>query len=315
MRSAATILSVLVCLLATAGPARAGESVEGRGWSVDVPDGFVEIESMEGGLFNSSSLFSTLPVERVPDRRAFLAGDASEPKGVLIISRMDLSQEVLSTDQLGMDRLHLLKEALPVGARIDAATVGKWNAIEFVFRQDEGWNPMTARALGIAAGDYLVVVVLLTSDEAYPQAEAMWSSMKSSIEVSPPVNSWLLFGIVGAAALAILIVLGRVGSRQVRDIPDHEGRWKRQQDGLAEGMGAVGSYKPMQTGVRPKVLSSAAPRFDAGGPADTGALRTPGRPTPAPTATDASVTRPSTKAPSERKGLRTTRPSSGRYGA
>ena len=70
MRSAATVLSIFACLLATAAPAFAGETVEGRGWSLDLPDGFVEMMSMEGGgRFNVSSRFSTLPIEGVPEIR------------------------------------------------------------------------------------------------------------------------------------------------------------------------------------------------------------------------------------------------------
>lgn len=320
MRSAATVLSVLACLLASATPAFAGEAIDGRGWSLEVPDGFVEMMSMEGGgRFNVSSRFGTLPIEGVPEMKAYVAGDPSEPKGVLVVSRIDLTQEVLTADEMGMDRLHLVKDQMPEGARIEATTIGKWNAVEMSFVQEVDWESMTSRMIVIAAGDYCVAVVLMTNDEAFPQSAAMWTTMKSSIDVDPPINKWVLFALVGFGALGALWALGKFGSRQVRDIPDHESRWKRHQDGgVGDEIGAIAAHKPMQTGVRPKVLPSSGPRFDPddplGAPPLPPSVRALPKTTPAPTPTDASVTRPTPESPAAPKGLRATRPASGRYG-
>lgn len=314
MRMLAAALSVLACLLATAAPAYA-ERIEGRGWEFDLPPGFVEALSMEGGgKFNVSSRFGTLPIEGVPEIKAYVSGDPNDPKGVLIVSRIDMRESVLTTDEMGMNRMQEVRSQMPEGAKISTTTVGKWNAVEMTFTTELDWKTMTTRTIVVAAGDYCIAIVLMTDDEAYPQSAAMWTTMRSTIDIDPPINKWLLFGLVGFGALGAMWLLGRVGSRQVNEIPDHEGRWRRHQDGI-EDMGAVAAHKPMQTGVRPKVLSAAAPRTgaedDLGGSA-------PGRPAPrtmpAPAATDAAVTRPPVKTQSARPGLRSTRPASGRWG-
>lgn len=316
MRTAATVLTVFACLLATAAPALA-EEIGGSGWELDLPPGFVEAMSMEGGRFNVSSRFGTLPVEGVPEMKAYIAGDPDDPKGVFVVTRIDLSQEVLTTDEMGMDRLHEMRDQMPEGAKINATTVGKWNAVEMTFQTEMDWETMSTRMVIIAAGDYCVAIMMMTNDEAFPQSAAMWSTMRSSIKVDPPVNKWLLFGLVGAGAMGAMWLLGRVNSRQVNEIPEHEGRFRRHEDSLGDGMTELKGHTPMKTGVRPKVLSANGPRPDAedlGAPAPMPGARPPARTMPAPQATDVGVTRPPVKQPATRPGLKTTRPASGRWG-
>lgn len=326
MRTAGTLVLILAWLGMTAAPAYAGERAEGHGWGFDLPPGFVETMSMEGASFNVSSRFGTLPVDGVPEMKAFVSGNPDDPKGVLIVSRIDLKESVLSTDELGMDRLHEVRDQLPAGARIEATNVGTWNAVEMVFIAEMGWDVATTRMLVIAAGDYCVMIMLMTHDEMHPDSAVMWATLKSSIEIDPPMSKWLLFGLIGFGALGALWLLGRVNSRQVREIPDHSSRFKRADDVLPDGeSGGLAAHTPMQTGVRPKVLPSSGPRFDATDPGThpgAGSPPPPPRatppamppPMPAPTATSPAVTRPPNAAPPGKAGLRPTRPTSGRWG-
>ncbi len=324
MRTALASFLILTSGLLFAAPAQAGEHVEGSGWELVVPDGFTEALSMEGGgKFDMSSRFGTLPIEGMPDIKAYTAGDPSRPNGVLVITKISLSKSVTTSDELGMKDIAKIRAQLPDGAVIDVASVGTYKAIELRFSSDD-YDDQTARILAIACGDYVVVVMLMTQDEAFPSASVLWDTMKASIEIDPPMNKFLLFGLIGIGALGSLFLLSRVGSRQVHDIPDHKGHWQGAPS-ADPATGALEDYKPMQTGVRPKVLPSSKPRFEDpaadGGPSAAPSLAPPPLPhNPGATRVSSNreaspaVTRPAVSAPPAPSGLRSTRPTSGQWG-
>jgi hypothetical protein len=325
MRTALASLLVLTCGLLLAAPALAGEHVQGSGWELVIPDGFTEALSMEGGgKYDMSSRFSTLPIEGMPDLKAYTAGDPSRPDGVIVITKISLSKAVTTSDELGMKDVSKIRGRLPDNADIQAATVGGYQAIELRFKADDYDGGQTARILAIACGDYVVVIMMMTEDAALPSAKAQWSTMRSSIKIDPPMNKFLLFGLIGFGALGALIVLSRIGSRQVHDIPDHSGHWQGGPNADA-APGMLKDYTPMQTGVRPTVLPSSKPRFEDGptddAPSGVPSLTPPALP-PNPGAKRVSsnreaspaVTRPPVETPPAPSGLRSTRPASGEWG-
>lgn len=308
-------LLILGGLVFAAAPAWAGERVDGHGWAVDVPDGFVETMSMESNSnFNVTPRFGSLPIERVHEMKAFVAGDASDPTGVLIVTRVDLLQPVRTSDDLGIEQWSKSQDDAPPGMQVTATTVGEWNAAEITFRAEQGAAPSTTHVLVVAAGNYCVTVMLTTRNDAFNSPDTTWAAVRGSLDVDPPLNKWVLFGLIGFGALGALWLLGRFGSRQVRDTPDHAGRWQRPGDPHAASAELTGlaAHKPMETGVRPKVLPNSGPRFESD--ARDATRPPPSRPMPPAVEKAPAVTRPIPETPAAPPGLRTTRPASGQWG-
>jgi len=320
MRSALAGLLILACSVMLAAPAQAGEHIEGSGWELVLPDGFVEALSMEGGgKFNMASRFGTLPVEGVPEIKAFIAGDESMPSGVIVITKIALTKSVETSDELGMKDVDKIREQLPDDVSIAATTVGEYGAIEMRFGGDAMDDEQTSHVLAIACGDYVVVIMMMTQDEDYPSPDAMWSALKSTVKIDPPMNKLLLFGLIGFGAMGALWLLNRVGTRQVHNIPEHSGRFRGSPDSADLGSGALGGleqYTPVKTGVRPSRLPSSRPKFEgeAGAPPPMGRpmsapAQAPSEPQAAPAAARSEAAK--AQAPS---GLRSTRRATGRWG-
>jgi len=315
-----TLLLVTALSATWAVPAIAGEVVEGDGYEVRLPAGFQEALSIEnsGGL-RIKSRFGNLPVEGMPEIKAFIAGSSAAPSGMIMLARVNLSRAITTAEELGLDRVDELKEQLPEGADIRATSVAGHSAIELIIHQDGYEGARTARVASIAAGKYVVVVMLETSDEAHGDTTAIWSTMLASMKVEPGMNKLLLFGIVGVVGLAGLWFLGRIRSRPAHEVPTYTGRFKRE-DSVDTGV-AFTPRATIETGVRPKVLTNrpAAEMAAMGATrAGLGVARPAGGPAggmaPIRIPTSPAVTRPAPSAPAPRTGLRRTRPDTGRWG-
>ncbi|MDA1195023.1 MAG: hypothetical protein O2894_07535 [Planctomycetota bacterium] len=316
MRALIASLVLATGLVALAPLARAGERIVGSGWELTAPDGYVETLSMEGGgRFNVTSRFGTLPIKGVPEIKAYVAGDSSDPTGVLVVSRIDLSKSVTTAQGLGVDEAEAMRAQFPASFTVSATRVGAYEAVEASFPLDGIDDGNMSRTLVIACGDYVVAVMLITREELPGAAESTWASVKSSIKIDPPMNKWLLFGLIGLGALGAMWLLGRVGTRQAREIPEHAGRWHRFEEGPASSRGVGVGAAPIKTGVRPQVLPSSRARFEDGPPGQ-GASGRPRRPEAAPARPASSSAAAPTPhdAPTARAGLRTTRPASGQWG-
>ena len=339
MRMVLAGVCTFALLLAGALPAWAGEEVEGQGWSLRLPDGFSEAMSVEGGgSFKVSSRFGNLPIDGIPEIKAYTVGGGAQPHGMLMVARVNVSREITTTDQLGLDKMDEFRGQLPTGCTIEATTVGAYQAIELRMTQDAWDGEMVSRVLTIACGDYIVVVMLMTDEGTFPNSGVMWADLKTSIDIDPPMNRVLLFGLLGIGALGAFVVLGRLGTRPTRETEDHTGRFRRFQDN-PDGSGSTSASPfgpgaaPMKTGVRPQKLPSSRPVEGAGQPSVTGRppVRAPaasgsqGPPAPPPgparpaapatrRATSSAVTRPPVPPMGARPGLRPTLPSSGQWG-
>lgn len=318
-RFAVSVLLTLTLALAFAVPAIAEEKVEGDGYELRLPPGFTEVMSVENsGSWKVKSSFGCLPVDGVPEMKIFMAGDAGNPDGIIVVARVNLSRKITTAGELGLDQLEKFKEQMPEGADIHAATIGGCDAVEITVQQEDFNGSRTMRMASIAGGDYVVVVMMVTSDQAYSTSAMMWSSLTTSMKIEPGINKLLLFGIVGVLGMFGLWWLSRVSSRSTQDLPSYTGRFKRDQDApTGPGFEPRG---PAEVGKRPKVLASRPAtdmpepgRLSAPAPAPGAGLPSGGT-TPARTATSPAVTRPAPAAQSSRPGLRATRPQGGRWG-
>ncbi len=305
-------LSALLCFalsLVIATPALAGEKIEGDGYEVRLPDGFKEMLSIENaGNMKVTSRFGNLPIDGMPEIKAYTIGNDMRPDGMVMLARINLTRSITSVEELGMNQIEKLKSRMPEGMTIQATKVGTYHAIEMSMVTEAYEGDRTARVLSIAAGDYVVVVMLDTSDQAFPNASQMWSTMTGTLKIEPGVNKLLLFGLVGVGGLLALFFLAKVGSRSTHDTPEYTGRFKRSEVGgeaIDTGPGFAPREAP-QYGKRPKVLSSrpAPASFASGG--ETAPVRQP---------TSPAVTRPPAQASPGRPGLRATRPDSGHWGS
>jgi hypothetical protein len=310
-----------------AAPALADDKVEGDGYEFRLPPGFTEVMSMENsGSMRVKSTFGCLPVEGMPEMKAYMAGGGTSPDGVIVVARVNLSRKITTAGELGLDQMEKMKEQLPDGVDIHATTIGGCEAVEITLQQEDYNGSRTSRIASIAGGDYVVVLMMTTSDEAYSTSAMMWSSLTSSMKVEPGINKLLLFGIVGVAGLFGLWWLSRVSSRPTHEIPAVTGRFKR--DGAAPTGPGLPPRDKLEVGKRPKVLSS-RPVMDApepgrlGMPAQSGApskvargigFADDGASTPCRTATSPAVTRPAAVKQASRSGLRPTRPDGARWG-
>ena len=329
-RLAVSILLSLSLSVALAAPALAGEKVEGDGYEFRLAPGFTEMMSMEGGggmKMNMKASFGCLPVEGMPEMKAYMAG-GSQLSGMVMVARVNLTRKITTAGELGLDQIEKLKSQMPDGVDIRATKVGGCDAVEITVQQEDYSGDRTTRMVSIAGGDYVVVLLMTTSDEAFPNSTAMWSSMITSMKVEPGINKLLLFGIVGVAGLFGLWFLGRFKSRPTSDVPDYTGRFKKDGE-VATGPGFP-PREGVETGKRPKVLASrpemgmpepgrmstdpapAPARPPTGAP--DGGFASDGASAPVRTPTSPAVTRPAPAEQQSRPGLRATRGESGRWG-
>lgn len=294
----------LALSLVIATPALAGEKVDGDGYELRIPDGFKEMLSIESaGDIKVTSRFGNLPIDGVPEIKAYTIGSDMRPDGLIMLARVNLTRSITSVEELGMDQIEKLKASMPAGMTIQTTMVGKYHAIELTMASEAYEGNRTARVLSIAAGDYVVVVRMETSDEAFPDAAQMWGAMTGSLKIEPAMNKFLLFGLVGVGGLLALFLLAKVGSRPTHETPDYTGRFKRFQEGgeeLDTGPGFAPREAP-QYGKRPKVLTTRSASDGNAAP-----LRKP---------TSPAVTRPAAHSAPGRPGLRATRPDSGQWGS
>jgi hypothetical protein len=306
MRHVLAGAAVLFLAAVLAAPAWAGETVEGRGYSIALPDGFQEVVTTDGkGSMHVNANFGSLPVKGMPELKIYALGSPMRPKALIVLASAELSDPV---DSLAGMHLDDLQRRLPAGVTAQAAKIGKYDAIEVVGGRDGDQG--TTRGLDVACGDYVVAVALITDDAAYPSSSRAWEDMKTSLKIDPPMSKLLLFGLIGLGALGALFLLSRLGTRPLRDVVDPTGRFQRFQDGgYRTGGGRLGKAGAMpsaatsQTPRQPRVLPSSRPTFDP----------TPGE-MPSHKPTSPSVTRPARPAPPARPGLRPTQPASGRWG-
>ncbi len=326
-RSTVLSLLTLALSLALATPAWAGEVVDGDGYEFKLPPGFTELMSMENnGTMRFKVNKSCMPIDGVPEVKAYVAGGQME--GFLIAARMDLTRKVEKLADLGMDQSDKWQDDLPEGVTADVrpTTVGGRDAVEVTMHLEDFTGAKTMRVICVTGGDYMVMLMLMTSDEAFPNAATKWASMISSLKVEPGINKMLLFGLVGAAGLFGLMFLGRFKSRPTHDIPDYTGRFKK--DGDAPTGPGFPPRDSLEVGKRPKVLASRPPMgmaeqggMDAPPPqraplssAPGGGFANDGAAAPVRTPTSPAVTRPAPQAQNSRPGLRRTRPEGGRWG-
>jgi len=300
--------------IALACPAYAGEAIEGDGYSIHLPDHFSELMSIENaGELHITSRFGGLPVDGVPEIKAYTSGEAGHPDGLIVVARVNLTRTITTAKELGLDRLERIRERLPDGAEVHATKVGSRDALEIRIPRAGDDSDRTVHVLSVAVGDYVVVLSMDTSDESFRDSSALWRAMVTSLKIEPGMNKGLLFGLIGAGGLLALFLLSKVGKRMANETPEYTGRFKRFQEGGGVGPLDTGPGLPprqaAEFGRRPKVLPTSAP------PSTGEASFAGARPmAPSRTPTSPAVTRPTPRGTPARPGLKTTRPQSGRWG-
>jgi len=306
-RPCLSALLVLALSIGLAGPALAGETIEGDGYQVRIPDGFTELMSIENtGNMHVTSRFGNLPMDGMPELKAYTRGDARHPDGLIILARVNLTRSITSARELGLGQIERMRERLPEGADVHATKVGSHDALEIRAPHESEDGDRTMHVLSVAAGDYVVVLSMDTSDETLGDSGALWQTMVASLEVEPGMNKLLLFGLIGLVGLLALFLLGKVGSRNTSATPDYTGRFKRFQEGGIGTPDTTPGFPPREHaeyGRRPRVLPARPAPF--AGDAPTAPARTP---------TSPAVTRPAPHATPPRPGLKATRPHTGRWG-
>lgn len=214
---------VLVAALfgAAAAPALAGESLRENGYRVRVPDGFqVSSEDPRPAGTRIRSRFGSMPVEGVPEVRTFFVGPAEHPSARLSLARLDLTSPIRTHEDLGRRQITAMQARVPEGFEFSALQIGRHDAIGMEFSSQVAGEAVTTRVLSVACGDYLVVMLLETTDGRYQGAGATWDELIGSLEIVPRSQSLMLVGLVGLGGLllfGLLVRLARVYARTGRE--------------------------------------------------------------------------------------------------
>ncbi len=205
--------SVLLALSVAVSPAYAGEKLEGDGYVLEVPSGFVEAMSLSGsGDMKITSKLGNLPIDGMPEVTVFIAGLETEPRGTIMVSRVDVKSghEIESVEDLGMDQIQLLQSRMGEGFSFKKRKVGEYDAVEIMMEADATGEEHTVRILSIACGEFIVVVMMQTLDGEFPAAQTDWNRMVESVKIDKGLPKVVLYGAIALGVTLLLIVLMKV---------------------------------------------------------------------------------------------------------
>ncbi len=305
MRHVLYALLGLALLALAASPAWAAEVCEGDGYKVQIPAGFKEAMSMNGtGTMNIKSNIGCLPIDGMPETTIYIHGDMADPKASIIVARVNIKagHEIDSIDKMGMHELEAMKAQMPEGFEFKVRKVGTYDAVEMKMAMEMLDDEMTMRMVSVAGGDFVMVVMLQTTDEYFPAADSMWETMVSTMELSSGSNKLLLYGGIGLGVLVIIGVLAKFSSSGNRGGYVEVTDWRNAVNQSNDPTGRPGRMEAMRT--RPNQLPP-NPRPETPQQSEPAPMGQP-QPTPA-------GGRPSVEPPAGRPGLRPTLPPSGNW--
>lgn len=226
-----------VVLCGLAGVAEAGELHQGRGYKVDVPVGFRELDGddaaispahtldLAGGLAAPSALATTV----------FVLGETMEPDATLVVARVEVDAGALTgalaRQRYLLDRLRLdghRFEALVADGlvNVEAVEVDGHPGMAMVHPGVEGpLGPLEpcGGALVVDGGSFIVVVYLMVHRPAIVPHESTWAKIRGSVHVEPAgalVRGMLVYGGGGLLGLMLVVLLSRfVPRRRVAPAP------------------------------------------------------------------------------------------------
>lgn len=236
------LVAALTALLA--GPAFAGESLRENGYRLHVPHDFqVASDDQRAAGMRIRSRFGSMPVEGLPEIRAFFAGEADHPTARLSLARLDLKNPIRTHQDLGRRQISAMQARVPEGFEFEALQVGSYDAIQMEFSSQIDGEPCTSRVLSVACGDYLIVVMLETADARYVNAGATWDTLLGSLEIVPRSRNLMLIGLLGLGALVLFGLLARLARMYASAGKEPAGRRAHVSDVVLPG-GTRGSTSP-----------------------------------------------------------------------
>lgn len=228
----AWIVSALLLLL-LASDADAANGLEGDGFQMGVPAGFVRLSARDALEHASDGLDFTagLSIERDPELHVFCRGSEQRPDALLFVVRVHLADQtgMASTHDLQrymLDQLHVSDDDFDQLVASDGVTLipqihDGYDALHMAHAGVRGPRELmdepATRALAILGEDTLLVVLLHVTDDVAVPVDAAWQAVAGSLVVDPPgafARSVLLYGGLGLAGLVLFVLLLRLLDRR-----------------------------------------------------------------------------------------------------
>ncbi len=226
-------IAVALGFLLLASGVEAANGLEGDGFRMGVPAGFVRLAARDALEHASDGLDFTagLSIEREPELHVFRKGRERRPDALLFVMRVRLVDRtgMATTRDLQrymLDRLHVSDDDFEQLVASDAVTLTPrihdgYDALHMSHGGVRGpmelMDEPATRALTVLGEDTLLVVLLhVTDDEAVP-VESAWQAVAGSLVVDPPgafARSALLYGGFSLVGLILCVLLLRLLGRR-----------------------------------------------------------------------------------------------------
>jgi len=230
------IVSFAVCAIAQVAEA---DSIRGDGFAFGFPDGFHELASADyaDSVAGHLTMAGGLAVRGEPSIQTYCAGRAQRPDAVLLVARINLKDDGRMHSARGLqryvlDNLHASDDLFDHLMALDRVTLTPkiHDGLEALEMSHDGVRgPLglleepAVRAMAIVGDGYLLVFVLVVTDDEALSPDEAWGSVMSALVVDPPgafVRSALLYGGTGLFGLILFVLLLRLlASRRLARAP------------------------------------------------------------------------------------------------